>query len=582
MCRWRWVLATIVVGTAATAGLSESGSDTQPASCCPPGASSQPAHATQPAAAGNPAAWTRLDFRRARQIPVQYKGRVMPLDSMARQVAWQITGRRSWEGHEPTGLLLAWSWQGRTWFDKPIILVRDPILQAHVGLPTDRKRFSYNELSDNAEFMQILREADQLQRTDKKLDPLHRNALQVWTRMSVLFDVVAGRLLRIVPPAADAEQAWTVVEKATGFDASVLENLKAAYAKFRSTFEAGDVEGFNEASAALHAALAGLGSPAWPDEAVLKSEVFYNVIAPFRIGWVLCFLALAAGLVALPIRNKVLIGAGVALLLAGFAAQSLGIVLRWRVGGHAPFATMYESLVFMGWGATAIGLAAMAVMKHRAALPIVAAVATAVLVVADTTPLDWTVSPLVPVLRNTMWLTYHVLTIMLGYSAFALALGVGHVQAVLLSYRPQRTDWTRMLGRLLYGIIMTGIVFLTAGIIFGAVWANKSWGRYWGWDPKETWSLITLLGYMAVLHGRRAGWFGQFALAIASIVCFQLVIMTYYGVNFVLGVGLHSYGFGSGGLGWMLLYELAELLFVAWMCMARAWTQRVAAAWPGT
>jgi ABC-type transport system involved in cytochrome c biogenesis permease subunit len=171
-----------------------------------------------------------------------------------------------------------------------------------------------------------------------------------------------------------------------------------------------------------------------------------------------------------------------------------------------------------------------------------------------------------------MWLTYHVLTIMLAYSALALAMGVGHVQAAMLAYRSDQKDRTAQIARLLYGMILVGCVFLTAGIIFGAIWANKSWGRYWGWDPKETWSLITLLGYMVVLHARRIGWFGSFGLAAWSIICFQLVIMTYYGVNFVLGSPLHSYGFSSGGRLYVAIYVLAEAVFVLWMWAAQART----------
>jgi len=267
-------------------------------------------------------------------------------------------------------------------------------------------------------------------------------------------------------------------------------------------------------------------------------------------------------------RWPILVAAGV-LLTASLVAVTAGLAMRRWFGGHAPFATMYESLVLVGWGAVAMGSVVLAAVRHRVAIPIVAGVATAILVIADLAPLDAAVSPLVPMLRNTMWLTYHVLTIMLAYSAFALAMGVGHVQAVMLAYRRRDQEWTARLNRLLYGIVLAGCAFLAAGTIFGAVWANQAWGRYWGWDPKETWSLITLLGYAALLHGRLIGWFRSFGLAIGSIICFQLVLMTYYGVNFVLGAGLHAYGFGSGGLGWVLLYVLAECGFVLWVALAR-------------
>jgi hypothetical protein len=107
-------------------------------------------------------------------------------------------------------------------------------------------------------------------------------------------------------------------------------------------------------------------------------------------------------------------------------------------------------------------------------------------------------------------------------------------------------------------------VFLAAGTILGGVWANSSWGRFWGWDPKEVWALIALLGYLAVLHGRYAGWLRKFGVSAWSVIAFQGVLMAWYGVNYVLGAGLHSYGFGSGGGRYVAYFVAFELLFVAW------------------
>src|SRR5438876_8624661 len=115
----------------------------------------------------------------------------------------------------------------------------------------------------------------------------------------------------------------------------------------------------------------------------------------------------------------------------------------------------------------------------------------------------------------------------------------------------------------LYRVLQLGVLLLAAGTILGGVWANYSWGRFWGWDPKETWALIALLCYILALHGRLAGWWTQFGLAVASVVCFLAVLMAWYGVNFVLGKGLHSYGFGIGGETYVAIFVLLDLLFVA-------------------
>jgi ABC-type transport system involved in cytochrome c biogenesis permease subunit len=528
-----------------------------------PTALAAPAPASQPA-------WTNLDLAPARSIPVQYGGRTMPLDTLAREILWQVTGKRSWQGHDPVGLLLAWSWQGQDWLNEPLVMVGFPQLQKQLDLPENQKRFAYAQLSGNPKLMQMFSKPDD----SPGNAALQRGAQQIASRLDLLGAAFTGKLLRIVPPAAeDATGTWaTSAELATGASDPASATILAAVEKMRSGFLAADTEAFNTGTNDLVLALLERNSPAWPDPALISLEVTYNQWNLFQWGWVLTCLAMVAGLVALATPNKAVKVATWALLIAGFAALTVGIGMRWRFSGHAPLATMYESLIFMGWGVVAIGLVTAAVVRLRAALPIVAGVATAILIVADSSPLDATPAPLVPVLRNTAWLTYHVLTIMLAYSALALAMGVGHVQAALLAYRPGKKDRDAEIGRLLYGMILVGCVFLTAGIIFGAIWANKSWGRYWGWDPKETWSLITLLGYMAVLHGRRIGWFGSFGLATWSILCFLLVIMTYYGVNFVLGSGLHSYGFASGGKIYMALYVLAEIAFVLWMWAAHART----------
>jgi len=165
-----------------------------------------------------------------------------------------------------------------------------------------------------------------------------------------------------------------------------------------------------------------------------------------------------------------------------------------------------------------------------------------------------------PVLRDNFWLTTHVLTITLSYGAFALALGIGHITlgTVIKGGKPAPA-----LYNYLYRVLQVGILLLAVGTVLGAVWANYSWGRFWDWDPKEVWALVALLSYLFVLHGRIAGKWGGFGMSVGAVLCFQTVIMAWYGVNFVLGVGLHSYGFGSGGFSYAITFVIVELLFVA-------------------
>jgi hypothetical protein len=173
------------------------------------------------------------------------------------------------------------------------------------------------------------------------------------------------------------------------------------------------------------------------------------------------------------------------------------------------------------------------------------------------------IDPLVPVLRDNFWLTIHVLTITLSYAAFALAMGFGHILLWRYARNPAAARGDAPMHFWLYRVLQLGVLLLAAGTILGGVWANYSWGRFWGWDPKETWALIALLCYILALHGRLAGWWTQFGLAVASVVCFLAVLMAWYGVNFVLGKGLHSYGFGIGGETYVAIFVALDLLFVA-------------------
>ena len=211
------------------------------------------------------------------------------------------------------------------------------------------------------------------------------------------------------------------------------------------------------------------------------------------------------------------------------------------------------------------------VKKH--VLAVAATLATVVLTLADTCPvtLDPAVRPLEPVLRSNFWLVTHVMTITLSYAAFAIALGIANVTLGHYLLGSTNLPAIRSLSRVTYKAIQTGVLLLSAGIILGGIWADHSWGRFWGWDPKEVWALVTLLGYLALLHARFAGWIGHRGLAALSVACFSLVVMAWYGVNFVLGAGKHSYGFGGGGQGYVYAAVALQLLFVG-VVLARTWS----------
>lgn len=199
-------------------------------------------------------------------------------------------------------------------------------------------------------------------------------------------------------------------------------------------------------------------------------------------------------------------------------------------------------------------------------------VAILCLVLSDLSPtvLDGSIQPLEPVLRDNFWLTTHVLIITLGYAAFFLSFALGD-WALFYYLRDEKKYAQKIqeLGQVIYRTIQVGVILLAAGTILGGVWADYSWGRFWGWDPKETWAFIALMGYLAVLHARLVKLISGFGMAFWSVVAFSLVIMSWYGVNFVLGAGLHTYGFGAGGVEYVAAFVALHLLYACYVVTVR-------------
>ncbi len=237
----------------------------------------------------------------------------------------------------------------------------------------------------------------------------------------------------------------------------------------------------------------------------------------------------------------------------GALGNAAGIVLRWLESyslgiGHAPFSNLYESLVFFALTIMVVYLVIEKQYQNRMLGALTTPLAFLAMAYAAMSPhINDRIQPLIPALKSN-WLIAHVMTCFIGYAAFAIAFGIS-IMYIFKQRDPEdqgfimaRLPETRLLDELTHQLIMFGFLFLSIGIITGAVWANTAWGRYWGWDPKETWSLITWFIYATLLHARMMrGWRGK-RIAYLSIIGFMAVLFTYFGVNYL--PGLHSYGAG--------------------------------------
>ncbi len=523
-----------------------------------------------------------LDFKQWGLLAIQDGGRRKPVDTFAKEAVIRITGRsthtdktgRKWR---PNDFVLSALTETHDWKHEPMVLISSGQLIGQLGLDKTKRRFSFAQLTGSAELQRLVTEAQALKRAEKPLTRAQQEALSVSDRLTLLARVMDGRALLIVPAPTNETDPWVDPSGSSKYysDAQVAP-LRTQLQTVASSYVQGD--GFNLSRAAnqLREDLRVLSPSIYPRDQQLRLEYFYNHFEAFyRAIW--CYGIALVILITAHLRKfatanpsgggrgRALQSIGVAVAILGLAFQAAGIVMRCMIAARPPVTNMYESIIWVSFAVSFFGM--IFFVRYRAPIYLLAAlpVTLIALLLVHQMPIAMpsSIDPLVPVLRDNFWLTIHVLTITLSYAAFALAMGFGHILLWRYARNPAAARVDAPMHFWLYRVLQLGVLLLAAGTILGGVWANYSWGRFWGWDPKETWALIALLCYILALHGRLAGWWTQFGLAVASVVCFLAVLMAWYGVNFVLGKGLHSYGFGIGGETYVAIFVLLDLLFVA-------------------
>jgi ABC-type transport system involved in cytochrome c biogenesis permease subunit len=492
-----------------------------------------------------------VDLTPLEQAPVQDGGRKKPYLVFAQESLLGLAGKTEikLEGNKRSAMdVITTLWLApQGWDQKEIILVNHKPLKDEIGLDPARKLFSYHELAANSKLAGLLTEAQALRARpgNQRLSGLPKEAADVGLRMAEFESLVKGDAFRFVANPTSAEGHWAPAPP---------ESLAA----LQAAFNANDDAAFTKAAQQFRESMAAIEPRFQPSAQSIQIETLYQKIHPFGWAWKF-YLAAALVLVLWSARG----GYTAAWVLAGIGLffQVGGFIARTVISGRAPVTNMYESIIWVAFGTVLFALIFEAIYRSKFFLLGALPVAVVSLILADTQPvaLNPGINPLVPVLRDNFWLSTHVTTITLSYAAFLLALGIGHIALgkVIFGKKPSPA-----LYNYLYRVLQVGVLLLAIGTILGAVWANYSWGRFWDWDPKETWALVTLLGYLFLLHGRIAGKWGGFGMAIGSVLCFLCVLMAWYGVNFVLGAGLHSYGFGSGGFDKAIAFVVVELVFV--------------------
>ncbi|MCM8794316.1 MAG: cytochrome c biogenesis protein CcsA [Candidatus Omnitrophica bacterium] len=496
------------------------------------------------------------------RMAIQHNGRVKPFDSFARETVRLLTGCDRWERQPPLRTVLEMAAQPEKWEREPVLSVPFKPLRESLGLAKEKTHVSYQELVETRRLMQKLPAIVQKQQKEQSLSMLENETWDLYNRFVTLNGLFENRL-HLVPPASSVERNWLPVLTPAGHPLEKQQAVRQGWNSLLSAIRSQDAPLIEKAAGELSAILTVLNEKEYPAAWRIDLELAYNRLEPFSLArwfYAAAFLLLAASLSP---RRRWAGAAGMGILSMGFLIHLAGITLRVILGGRPPVSNFFETILWLPFVGVIIALILERIYRVRMIALSAAFVAATALTLAEHVPLDPSISPVVAVLRSNKWLTIHVLTIVASYGALALAAVLAHLYGIFFLRRAGE-EILKQTDLFLYRTIQVGIVLLASGIMLGAVWANASWGRYWGWDPKETWALITLLWFLAILHGRIVGWVKPLGTALLTIGGFFLLLMTYYGVSFYL-VGLHSYAGGNAKPlpPLLVIYVAAELVFIS-------------------
>lgn len=502
-----------------------------------------------------------------RELPVLNGGRVKPYGVFARETLELLYGKSQFEG-KPAHELVTTMWlQPDLWQKQEFIEIKHFGLKQALGLSKEVKYVSLDFLFKHSRLTDLFQEL-QVKRDQKlKLDPFGQAVQRLESQLVTYRELAAGRLLKLLPISASED--WLSIDQFN--DDQTKELLKVTQA-FVDTLGA---QAGVEKKDLLHQQVQQFIQTQGISSEILgkvKWELHYQDLHPFRVAWIAYALGLLVATLIWIFKKNQWSWLMWAAVISGLVFHLYGFALRSYLSGRAPVTNMYETVVWVGFGAVLFAVILELVYRWRLVLVGGTAVGLFCLILSDLAPvvLDPSIQPLEPVLRSNFWLTIHVLTITISYAAFFLAFALGDIGLFFILKNEERyQDRIKAIVLASYRAMQIGIGLIAPGIILGGIWADYSWGRFWGWDPKETWSLIALLGYLAVLHARLAGYLKNFGMLVAAILTFSLVVMSWYGVNFVLGAGLHTYGFGAGGVEYVAGFIGLHLIYVIYAVVFR-------------
>ena len=502
-------------------------------------------------------------------------GRIKPLQSMTSDVVRKVAKKESVIGLNSVQVVMGMYFFPENWQKVPMISVSNEEIRKVLGV--NDKNVSYVDFF-NMTSMGEYKLANHVQQAYQKKPGLRtkfdQEVMKVDERVNVCYMVYSGSLLRIFPVKDDPDQKWYTPNNAAHMlsseDSLFVSGVLSLYRN--SLMSEGETYNLSEILNGIKKFQELNAGEIYPSGTKTSFEIFYNKAHIFDklakyygiIGFILLFLLLASVLNEKEGIKKI-IRIATFFLMFGFILHSFGLGVRWYVSEHAPWSNGYESMIYIAWAAMLSGL----IFVRKSTFTLVAAslLAALTLMVAHMSWMNPEITNLVPVLKS-YWLTIHVsvITASYGFLGTGMVLGLFNLLLYILKTEKNQAKLQEQI-EILTGInemsLILGVYFISVGTFLGGVWANESWGRYWGWDPKETWALITALVYIFIIHMKYVpGIKGHFAFNLASVAGFFSVLMTYFGVNYYLA-GLHSYAQGDAvPIPKFVYYTIASLVLL--------------------
>ena len=490
-----------------------------------------------------------------------FGGRMKPLNTFASELLRKVSKSDKYKGLNADQVLISIIKNPVLWYNIPIIYLKR-------GNDSIRKIAGRNKKEKYAAFVDFFDQKGNY-KLSKQLEDSYKSSLpnqfekdfiELDRKINLLFSALEGKILKIFPIPDEPNNKWLSFSELdpdsfTGIDSLYVKNILPLYlGSLDNDVMIKDYTNSEKLLESIKGFQKKYGSEVLPTEKKVKAEILYNKYDVFKklFSWYMYVGTLMFGFLIFQIfyENRYvnfLVSICKYSIVTLFFLHTIGLIARGYIAGHAPWSDAYESMIFVAWATVGIGLA----FGRKSNLTIAATsfVASMILMIAHWSWTDPAIANLVPVL-DSYWLMIHVSVIVGSYGPFTLGMILGIVSLILMLITNEKNKKKIELNLKELTIInemalTVGLIMLTIGNFLGGQWANESWGRYWGWDPKETWALISIFIYAFVLHMRLVpGLRGKWTFNLMSILAFSSIMMTYFGVNFYLS-GLHSYASGD-------------------------------------